>query len=67
MILKLKVGNMVLKIKDFVVQNVQLPGTALSKTQNANFSTESKSFTKELMKPKTGKRENLSVPGNYLA
>lgn len=61
---------MVLKIKDFVVQNVQLPGTALSKTQTskiANFSTESKSFTKELMKPKTGKRENLSVPGNYLA
>lgn len=51
------------------MQNVQLPGTALSKTQlqNANFSTESKSFTKELMKPKTGKRENLSVPGNYLA
>ena len=37
------------------------------KIQNANFSTESKSLTEELMKPKTGKRENLSVPGNYLA
>lgn len=49
------------------MQNVQLPGTALPKTQNANFSTESKSFREELIKPKTGKRENLSVPGNYLA
>lgn len=26
---------MVLKIKDFAVQNVQLPGTALSKTQTS--------------------------------